>query len=132
MVVAFQVINQCLEEEVAVVMDHVGNLCDSFARYFKALEYMGHYDKSETQNLLIYTFLVNEILDGPLGKYLDDEGLIEIEKVLRCLYKGCLINPVRDNIRIKEPDPYYIGGILRYSEDSNPRYSEDDATRITE
>lgn len=93
---------------------------------------MGHYDRKETLDLLIYVFLVNEILDGPLGDYLDDEGMTQVEKALGCLYKGCLISPVRDSVRFKQGNPDYIRGIPRKSEASEPRQSENERLRITE
>lgn len=126
-------LNLHLEEEVAVVMDHVGNLYNSLTRYFGALEQMGYYDSSETMNLIIYLFIVNEIFEGRLGMYLDDEGLAKIEHALRCIYNGCLIDAVRDNIRLKEGSVYHSRNIrLRYSEDDIVRFTEDDLPRPPE
>lgn len=113
-------------------MEHTDNLYNSLNHYFTALEYMGQYDARETENLIIYLFIVNEILDGNLGVHLDDAGLAQIEKVLRCLYNGCLIQPVRSLDRIHEPNPYHTTRIIRLSETFVPRYTEDNDVRLIE
>lgn len=114
-------------------MGHVGNVCRSMHRYFSALEQMGNYDKRETINLLIYLFIIGEIYEGRLGQYLDDEGLAQFEKVLRCLYKGCLINTVTPHVRYQEPRPYYVSGEqFRYSETMASRITDDNKARKTE
>lgn len=114
-------------------MGHVGNVCRSIHRYFSALEQMGSYDKKETINLLIYLFIIGEIYEGRLSQYLTDEDLAVFEKVLRCLYKGCLINAVRSNVRYQEPRPYYIGSEqFRHSELMIPRITDDNKTRKAE
>lgn len=114
-----------------VVMEHIGNTYNSLYRYFDTLEHTGHYDSIETKNLIIYLFLTNEVFNGRLEKHLDDEGVIQFEKVLRCLYKGCLIEPLRDNIGFKG-DNIYNSSRFRYMEISVPKYSEDENLRITE
>lgn len=113
-------------------MEHTGNICKSFSRYFNTLEHLGHYDTRETRNLLLYLFIVSEIFDGRLSKHLDEEGLAAFNKVLQCVYKGCLVDSVRDNIRIKEPDPYRYNAKLRHSEVYVPRISSDEVPRDTE
>ena len=113
-------------------MEHIYNLNDSFFRYFKALEQMGYYDKNETKNLIIYLFIVNEVFKGRLSEHLDDEGLAQFEKVLRCLYNGCLINGVREGGVFKTPDSYRNNTRYRYSEILLPRISEDEDLRIPE
>lgn len=101
-------------------------------RYFNALEQVGYYDKRETLNLIIYLFIVNEVFEGRLNKHLDDNGLLQFEKVLKCLYKGCLINTVKGNIRIKEEEPYENNFRLRFSETSVLRHTQDDISRTPE
>lgn len=105
-------------------MEHLGNAYNGLVRYFNALENIGYYDPKETQNLAIYSFIVNEIFEGPLEAYLDNEGLASINKALRCIYKGCLINPVMDNIKLSEP--HVRTGYNRF------RHSETDILRSTE
>ena len=113
-------------------MEHTDNLYASLGHYFDVLKQTGSYDSRETVNLVIYLFIVNDILEGNLGRYLDDDGLAQIEKVLDCLYNVCLIHPVRENINIKEPNSYFAGDFIRYAETVIPRYSEDTDTRIAE
>lgn len=124
---------QCLEEEAAVVMEHVGNLYNGLTRYFSALEQMGYYDKSETMNLVMYLFIVNEIFEGRLSQHLDDEGLAILQKALRCIYDGCLIDSVRVRRGFKEARPYGYSNLrLRYSETDTMRFTEDTMPRLPE
>jgi len=120
-----------MQEEAADAMDHITNVCNSMSRYFTMLEHTGYYDEKETRNLLIYMFVVNEILEGKLGKHLDDAGLAVFEKLFRCLYKGCLIDAVRDRTRFKEENQNYFEKI-RHSQTIVPRITEEDDSRIPE
>lgn len=124
--------SRCMQEEAAVVMDHTDNVYSSLHRYFDVLEYTGNYDKRETYNLLIYLFLVNEVFEGSLSKYLEEKDLALFENVLRCVYNGCLVNPVRDGIRIKQPKAYSVDEELRYTETDIPRVDNSGITRIAE
>lgn len=76
-------------------MEYDGNVLDAYKQYFSALETMGTYPKDNTYGLLIYSFIVDQIFDGPLSVYLDDEGLSALNKAIRCIANnGCLIaNP---------------------------------------
>lgn len=111
-------------------MDHTGNLYNSLVRYFGALEQIGHYDIRETKNLIIYTFIVNEIFDGKLSEHLDDEGLVILNKVLQCLYKGCLIDPIRDTIKLEDVRAYSGDNRFRYSESVIPRITQQEDVRV--
>ena len=113
-------------------MEHTDNAYNSIQHYFNALEQMGSYDQKETADLLIYLFVVNEIFEGGLGQYLDDKGLAVFNKLLRCLYKGCLIDSIGNFSNIKEPhlDVYSIK--VRSTEDDLSRFSENNRTRIPE
>lgn len=114
-------------------MEHIDNACDSLRHYFDALEAMGYYDKTETKNLLVYLFIVDEVFEGDLGVHLDDEGLASFEKALECLYKGCLINPVMEsNMGVKAENLHGDEFRLRYTEDSYSRSTEEKEPRITE
>lgn len=105
-------------------MEHSDNLYNSLVKYFTMLETTGYYDTRETRNLIIYLFIVNEIFEGNLSRHLDDEGLAQIRKALKCLYNGCLISAVRSNVRFKEPREMADNSAFRYSEDSAQRISE--------
>lgn len=118
--------------EAAVAMEHTDNAYNSLQRYFDILEHTGHYNARGTKNLVIYLFIVNHIFSGNLYKHLDDEGLAVFERALRCVYDGCLINAVRDNIKIKEEEPYQSIAKIRHSEALIPRISQEDITRIPE
>ena len=113
-------------------MEHIGNLYNSLYRYFNALEQMGQYDRRETANLVIYLFIVNEIFEGNLWKHLKNEDLPVFERVLSCLYRGCLIDPVYENMKFKEPDLLYSSVRLRKSEGSSLRVTEESDPRGTE
>ena len=121
-----------MREEAAVAMDHIGNVYESLHRYFDVLEQTGHYNKQETLNLVIYLFIVNEVFEGDLGKFLEEKDLALFNNVLRCVYKGCLISPVREGIKIKRPVTYFRDGEFRHTETDIPRITDFDITRITE
>lgn len=104
-------------------MEHTTNVFNGLKHYFNVLETVGSYDKSDMEGLIIYAFIVNEIFQGPLYNYLDDEGLDAFNKALSCLYrKGCLFdNP--NLIKLSKPhgaDPSRIW-----------RISQQDAIRTT-
>jgi hypothetical protein len=114
-------------------MDHADNLYNSLKHYFGMLEQAGYYNQKETMNLVIYLFIVNEVFNGNLSFYLDDEGLNMFNKTLRCLYNGCLINGGVDNITIKDVRPYNLNNFqVRYSENSVTRFTEKSDIRTPE
>lgn len=113
-------------------MEHIDNLYNSLVRYFKFLEYTGTYDRRETNNLVIYLFIVNEIFEGNLSIHLDDEGLLKLKHVLKCLYNGCIIDTVRDSIKLEDIRRSSDGIRFRHSEESDIRFMENKNIRTTE
>lgn len=89
-------------------MVHIENLYNSLKHYQDALEYTGYYDKAGTQALLIYTFIVDAILEGPMQDHITDEDLLALNKLFNCLSKQhCVISRIIPNQRISKPRQYY-------------------------
>lgn len=97
-------------------MEHTTNVFNGLKHYFDVLETVGSYNKSDMEGLVMYAFIVNEIFQGPLYNYLDDEGLDAFNRALNCLYrKGCLFsNPNR--IKISKPRGANSSRIWRISQ----------------
>lgn len=113
-------------------MEHVDNAYGSLKHYFGVLEQTGLYPKDETYGLLLYTFIVDQVFNGPLSPYLDDAGLAAFNKALNCLYhQGCLISRP-DALRLSEHRSRFTVAVLRSTEDSTVRETQDDDLRSTE
>lgn len=109
---------------LVVVMEHVDNTYGSLKHYFGVLEQTGLYPKDETYGLLLYTFIVDQVFNGPLSPYLDDAGLAAFNKALNCLYhQGCLISRP-DALRLSEPRNRSNTALLRSTEDSSLRITQ--------
>jgi len=112
-------------------MEYVDNLYNSLSRRITFLESAGQYKDNDNRSLLIYLFLVNDMLNGPLSEYLDDNGLAVINRVLSCLReKSCLDIPRTTAGRLHTPT--YGSTSLRLTETSNPRKSEEQDLRSGE
>lgn len=111
----------------------VGKANELIKHYVSVLESQGFYDTRNVEQLLIYCFLVDSVLDGPLGVYLTDEGLAVINRLLRCLSKyNCLIPAEAPFDRLSTPRAVYSDGRLRAAETGDMRDTEDDRFRSTE
>lgn len=106
-------------------MEHTVNVYDGIRHYFGALEAHGFYPESATNGMLIYTFLVDQIIDGSLWPHLDDDGARIINNVLRCLVKsGCLVSMPSTGIRLSEPRNMGIVAGFRATENVNLRSTQ--------
>lgn len=106
-------------------MEHTVNAYDGLRRYFSVLEAQGFYPEPVTKGMLIYTFLVDQIIDGPLWTHLDNDGAEIINSVLRCLVKsGCLVSMPSTGIRLSEPRNIGIVAGFRATEDVNMRSTQ--------
>jgi len=106
-------------------MEHTVNAYNGLRRYFDVLEVQGHYPHAVTEGMLIYTFLVDQIIDGPLWQHLDDKGAAIINSVIRCLAKsGCLVTVPSTGIRLSEPRNMGVVASFRATEKANLRSTE--------
>lgn len=113
-------------------MEHTENVYNSLNKYFNVLEAVGYYRDEGVRGLLMYLFITDAILNGPLGIYLDDEGMTAFNNVLRCLHNsGCLVDYVETE-KISRPKGYVPWNILRKSEVCQMRFTQGDDPRITE
>lgn len=114
-------------------MVHTENLYNSLKHYFDALENTGYYDEKGTSALLIYTFIVDAILEGPMQSYVEDEDLVVLNKVFECLSRNhCLISRIMPRQRISKPRQYYNPSIYRITQAYFPRTMEEDGLKRTE
>lgn len=114
-------------------MEYIENVYNSLKRYFTALEMTGNYSTQSTLSLVVYTFLVSAILEGPLHWYLEDKDVEVLNKLIDCLSKDkCLISRIVHYGRVGRPRQDYIPGSLRNTEDDIQRFTESDDARVTE
>ena len=114
---------------VAVAMGHIENLYNSIAHYFSVLEQVGTYKNADVKKLLAYLFIVEEVFNGQLQQYLDDEGLHAFDNVLRCIsHSTCFaVSPDRIKLQLPVNDP--DARVFRVSETQSTRYTESDDIR---
>ena len=115
-------------------MEYGGDVLDAYKQYFSALETMGHYPKDSTYGLLIYSFIVDQIFNGPLNTYLDDEGLSALNKAIRCIANNsCLIVNPGPFTRLSEPRGILYSSSFHQTMDDTPIIIDEDALkRISE
>lgn len=115
-------------------MEHIESAHIAVDKYFEVLSRIGFFSEKRTRKLLVYSFLVDAILEGPLQEYLDDEGLSAVQSILECLAKDmCLSFIPSDYVRLSSPRGAATS--LRITEDGILRHTEvvsGDTTRITE
>ena len=112
-------------------MEHIEAAHISLDRYFSLLSVAGSYPKQGVRKLMLYSFLVDTILDGELGEYLDDDGLLLINRLLACLSRNPCLSVVQDtHTRISKPQGSKRH--LRISELGKIRQTESDELRTTE
>lgn len=115
-----------------VVMEHTENLYNSLSRYFNVLETVGYYKSDAVNGLLMYLFITEAVLDGPLSAYLDDEGMQAFNNVLRCLHNsGCLVRYIGTE-KISRPKNAELWPVFRKSEICQMRITQKDDQRTTE
>ena len=114
---------------VAVVMEHTENLYNSIAHYFSVLEQVGSYKDSDVKKLLAYLFIVEEVFNGQLQQYLDDEGLRAFDNVLRCISNSTCFAVSPDRIKLQLPVHDSDADVFRLSETQSTRYTESDDIR---
>lgn len=114
-------------------MEHTENLYNSLKHYLNALENTGYYDKSGTKALLIYTFIVDVILEGQMQGYVDDNDLLTLNRIFNCLSRShCLISRIVPKQRILKPKQYYNSALYRFTEVLDPRIMEESGLKRTE
>lgn len=114
-------------------MEHVDNLYNSLKHYIGVLEQTGHYDKNGSVALLIYTFIVDAILDGPMQVYVDDKDLATLNEVFSCLSRNhCLISRILPDQRISKPRQYYNPVEFRITQSFFPRITDNSDPRSAE
>jgi hypothetical protein len=119
--------------KIVDVMVYDGNIYSSLQHYFGTLELTGNYDKKGTLSLLIYCFIHGAILNGPFEEFLEDQDIVILNKLLRCLSKNnCLIQLPISRERIGKPNRYYISGNYRETETDYLRSSQEEQLRLTE
>lgn len=89
-------------------MEHTNNLYDSIAHYFDVLDRVGYYKEQDVKKLMIYLFIVEEMFNGQLSQYLDDNGLKVLSSVLRCISaSSCfVISPSRVKLQLPVDNLY--------------------------
>lgn len=113
-------------------MEHTENLYNSLSRYFNVLETVGYYKTDAVNGLLMYLFITEAVLDGPLSMYLDDEGMNAFNNVLRCLHNsGCLVQ-FTGTEKISKPKNNNLWSLLRKSEVCQMRITQKDEQRSPE
>lgn len=118
--------------KTADVMEHTNNLYGSIARYFGVLETVGHYDRHDVKKLLIYLFIVEEIFNGQLQQYLDDDGLQVLNNVLRCISKSTCFAISPDHVKLQLPVDNLYKDRFRISEAGVQRITNTGYLRKTE
>lgn len=114
-------------------MVHIDNLYNSLNNYVEALESTGYYSKEGSMALLIYTFIVDAIFDGPLQDYLEDDDLAALNNLFNCLSKhNCVISRISSGQHLSKPRQYYNPAIFRILHDNRPRITNEDGFRRTE
>lgn len=114
-------------------MESVGKTNELLKHYVSALESQGFYDITSVEQLLIYCFIVDTILEGPLGFYLTDKDLAIVNRFLRCLSKSnCLIPAVAQFDRLSVPRFGHYSGQLRTTETEAMRDTENNDLRTAE
>lgn len=121
------------QEGGVAVVEHVENLYNSLKHYMGVLEQTGSYDKNGSAALLIYTFIVDTILEGPMQGYVDDKDLALLNKVFSCLSRyHCLISRILPEQRISKPRQFYNPVVFRMTQNYFPRITDEYAPRRTE
>jgi hypothetical protein len=116
-----------------VVVEHVENLYNSLKHYIGVLEHTGSYSKNGTIAMLIYTFIVDAILEGPMQVYVDNKDLAILNKVFSCLSRNhCLISRILPDQRVSKPRQYYNPAEFRITQSFFPRITHDSDPRSTE
>jgi len=114
-------------------MVYDGNVYSSLQHYFSTLEMIGNYDKKETLSLLIFCFIHSAILSGPFEEFLEDEDVVVLNKLLRCLGRNsCLIQLPASRERVGKPKVNYTSGSYRITETEYTRTTQDEHLRTTE
>ena len=112
-------------------MEHTEAVHTNIDRYFGILGAAGSYPESRTHKLLLYAFLVDTVLDGEFGDYLDDAGLLLINRLLVCLsHDACLTVVQQTHSRISKPRG--LPRSLRIAESETLRIAETDDLRKPE
>ena len=113
-------------------MEHIINAYNGLRRYFNVLEQTGSYNKEGTYALAVYSFIVDQVFNGPLYQYLDDEGLNAFNKVLACLYRnGCLISKP-EYVHLSDVREPKMSDVLLILEQNTMRITEADTVRRVE
>lgn len=114
-------------------MEYSDNAYNSLRRYFDVLSQTGSYPYKDVTGLLLYCFIVDQVFEGQLSMYLDDEGLAAFNKAIRCIASnGCLVDSSANTIRITDVRPWSPSQIFRYTESENQRLTEDNNMRKME
>ena len=113
-------------------MEHTNNLYDSIAHYFNVLDRVGYYKEQDVKKLMIYLFIVEEMFNGQLSQYLDDDGLEVLSSVLRCISaSSCfVISPSR--VKLQLPVDNLYKDRFRISEVGIQRIANSSELRKTE
>lgn len=114
-------------------MDYTDNACESLQRYFDVLETTGRYPQKEVTGLLLYCFIVDQVFDGPLSAYLDDEGLAAFNRAINCIASSsCIVGSIGTISNISSARPQGTNGKFRRSEMDVQRSTEDSTIRAAE
>lgn len=110
------------------------NLYNSLKKYYNHLFNTGYAVPSDTEKLLVYTF-IEEIFEYSLVPYIEEEDYLTIGNALNCLYGSTCVLPHPEIKCSNYFLPEEIGTPVvefRRSEDGTLRDSEDGVPRITE
>lgn len=114
-------------------MDHVENAYSSITRYYDILEKTGYYPEYSMKSLMVYSFLVGVIMEGPLQSLVNDADLPILRKVLSCIEKNsCLVAKIRPMQRVAKPRENYSDSVLRIVNKGDLRSTELSNLRETE
>lgn len=113
-------------------MKILNNILESLDSYFNTLRYLGYKKQSDVNKLIIYNF-IGELLTEDMRHFITESDYRNIEQALYCLYgNSCLIaypKYINDDSLFGQ---HYTDNqsVVRITEDSNNRFTEDDCIRF--
>lgn len=111
----------------------LNDIQSSIKKYFDSLTYFGYKSPGEVNKLLAYIFL-GDLLTGFLRYYITEEDYQDIQKALSCLYGSSCLIPypefINDDGLFEHLNDSSLA-VVRISENTDIRYTEDIRTRIT-